>query len=165
MQQKEIRVPCCVPSSLVPLHSYLSCASFWRYSLCVEMVMFLPLPFYMDICSTLDPLFYALHFCLSLCFVHLSKMSHFSTVWTYCDLMGTSIVYDLLLLQKLLRWTNDLTDIFTMERSNKTSSLLNGMALSTNSSDFLPGHWWTLTRVWPPIFFNFLNTAPTTPLP
>ena len=37
MQRKEIRVPHCIPSSLVPLHSYLSHASFWRYSLYVEM--------------------------------------------------------------------------------------------------------------------------------
>ena len=34
-----------------------------------------------------------------------------------------SIAYNCLLLQKLLKWTNDLRDIFTMECSNKTSSL------------------------------------------
>lgn len=125
--------------------------------------MFLPLPFYMYTCSTVDPLFYALHFCLSLCFIHLSKMSDFSTVWIYCNLMGTSIAYNLLLLQKLLKWTNDLRDIFTMECSSKTSSLLKGMVLSTSSSDFLPGHWWTLTDSEHPPFFLMLLPPPRYP--
>lgn len=149
-------VPQCLPTAT----NLVLPETFW---LCRNTCVFLPLPFYMYLYNTLDPLFQCLAFspivifCTSfqdVCFFHCMDIPYFDGYICCLQFLG---------LQKLLKLINDIRDIFTMECSNKISLSFewNGLVYQVQwLSSWTPMN---TDKFWPPPFF--LTLPPPHPAP